>query len=84
MNQLELTDTLNKPYAISYSLSEFYAKSVGKVLDYNKEHVMLLDWQEAINDCDKLARNLRDRHTMRDMAAFRAELLILLECNTAK
>ena len=84
MEQSELTDMLNRPYAASHSLSAFYARSVGKTLDYNKEHVLLLDWQEAIDDCDKIARNLRDRHTMRDMAAFRAEVLILLECNNIK
>ena len=84
MNQSEATDTLNAPYAISHALMEFYAKSAGKPLNYTKEHVMLIDWQEAIEACDKLARTLRDRYTLREMAAFKAELLILLECNSSQ
>lgn len=76
-------DILNKPYALSHGLFGFYAESVGKVLNYNKELVLLTDWSEAIEACDKMARNLRDRHTMRDMDAFRREAEILLECNSA-
>ena len=83
MNEEE-ADILNRPYALSHELSAFYAKSVGKPLGHLKESVLLADWKEAIDDCDKMARNMRDRATMRDMAAFKAELLILLECNSNK
>ena len=74
----------NRPYALSHDLFSFYASSVGKVLNYSKEHVLLMDWQESIDACDKLSRNLRDRGTMKDMAAFRQEVQVLLECNSAK
>ena len=83
MNTQEL-EIYNRPYALSHELSGFYAKSVGFALNYNKETVLLLDWQESINACEKLSRNLRDRYTMRDMAAFKAEVLVLLECNASK
>ena len=75
------SNILNKPYVLSHELFAFYADSVGKVLNHTKELVLLLDWSESIEACDKMARNLRDRHTMRDMDAFRREVKILIECN---
>lgn len=74
---------LDKPYSISHDLTTFYAKSVGSFLNYGKETVLLMDWEESIDECMKLAKTLRDRHTMRDMQAFKAECKMLMECNTS-
>ena len=74
---------LNKPYSMSHVLTEFYADSVGKGLDKAKEYSLLQEWDEAIKECEKEARKLRCRPTLKDMQAFKSELAILLDCNNS-
>ena len=74
---------LSKPYSMSHVMTEFYNDSVGKGLDKAKEYSLLQEWDQAIKECEKEARKVRCRPTLKDMQAFKSELAVLLECNNS-
>ena len=74
---------LNKPYSTSEVLTDFYRAAVGRDIDKAKEYNLLQEWDQAIKECEKEARKVRCRHTLKDMQAFKAELAVLLECNNS-